>query len=248
MPLVVEPFAGARLARFNPAAKLGAAALVMVGLLVTVDLVTASVLLVCELLAVAAAGVPVRGLMARAWPLPVAAAGVAVANLVASNAGAVTTAAISVRLMAIALPGLLVFGSTDAVDLTDSLVQQLRVPPRFAYGALAALRLLPLLSAEWDTIHRARRARGIDAGRSPVRKARLFASSLYALLVGAIRRGARLAMAMDSRGFDSHRPRTIARHQQVRMADWALLAVVAATVGAANGLAVMVGAWHPLLG
>src|SRR5487761_632821 len=183
MPLVVEPFAGARLARFNPAAKLGAAALVMVGLLVTVDLVTASVLLVCELLAVAAAGVPVRGLMARAWPLPVAAAGVAVANLVASNAGAVTTAAISVRLMAIALPGLLVFGSTDAVDLTDSLVQQLRVPPRFAYGALAALRLLPLLSAEWDTIHRARRARGIDAGRSPVRKARLFASSLYALLV-----------------------------------------------------------------
>jgi len=248
MPLVVEPYAGPRLGRFNPAAKLGAAAIVMVGLLVTADLVTASVILGCELVAIAGAGVPLRALAARAWPLPVAAAGVAVANLVASSAGPATTAAISVRLMAIALPGLLVFGSTDAVDLSDSLVQQLRVPPRFAYGALASLRLLPLLSAEWETIHRARRARGIDAGRSPLGQARLFVSAMYALLVSAIRRGARLAMAMDSRGFDSRLPRTSARHQRVGTADWALLAIVTAVVGAANGLAVAAGVWHPLLG
>ena len=45
-------------------------------------------------------------------------------------------------------------------DLADALVQRWRVPARFAYGALAALRLLPLLSADWHMIGRARRARG----------------------------------------------------------------------------------------
>lgn len=248
MPAVTASLAGSRLGRFNPTAKLAAAAIVMVGLLVTADLVTASVLLGSELLTLPLAGIRLRNLAVRAWPLPVAAAGVAVANLIASNADPATTAAISLRLLAIALPGLVVFASTDAVDLADSLVQQLRVPARFAYGALAALRLLPLLTAEWTTIHRARRARGIDAGRSPSSAVRLFASAVYALLVAAIRRGTRLAMAMDSRGFDSRSPRTTARQQQVRTPDWMLVAAVAAVVTAANTLAVLTGAWHPLLG
>lgn len=247
MPVVTASLAGTRLGRFNPAAKLGAAALVLVGLLVTADVVTASVLLVVELVAVELGGIRWRALASRAWPLPVAAAGVAVANLIASDAGAATTAAVSLRLMAIALPGVLVFASTDPVDLADSLAQQLRVPPRFAYGALAALRLLPLLNAEWDTIHRARRARGIDAGRSPWGAARLFASAVYALLIAAIRKATRLAMAMDSRGFDARGPRTIARQQRVGPADWLLLAAAGVIVAGANALAVLLGTWHPLL-
>jgi energy-coupling factor transport system permease protein len=248
MPAIAAPLAGTRLGRFNPAAKLAAAVIVMVGLLVTADLVTASVLLGSELLALPLAGIPLRAVLSRAWPLPVAAAGVAVANLIASDASRATTAAISLRLLAIALPGVLVFASTDAVDLADSLVQQLHVPARFAYGALAALRLLPLLSAEWATIHRARRARGIDAGGSALSAARLFVSAVYALLIAAIRHGTRLALAMDSRGFDSRGPRTTARIQRVRGADWALAGVVLAVAGGANALAVVLGTWHPLLG
>ncbi len=216
MPVVAATLSETRLGRFNPAAKLAAAAVVMVGLLVTVDVVTASVVLGAELVVVPVAGVPWRTLAVRAWPLPLGAAGVAVANLIASNATPGTVAGVSLRLMAIALPGILLFASTDAVDLADSLVQQLHVPARFAYGALAALRL--------------------------------FTSAVYALLVAAIRRGTRLAMAMDSRGFDSRSPRTAARQQHVRPSDRVLVASVAALVLAANLLAVAVGVWHPLLG
>ena len=43
-----------------------------------------------------------------------------------------------------------------------------RVSPKVAYGVLAALRLLPLLAADWRTLSLARRARGLDAGRNPV--------------------------------------------------------------------------------
>ncbi|HTW10732.1 MAG TPA: energy-coupling factor transporter transmembrane component T [Acidimicrobiales bacterium] len=240
--------ADSRLGGLNPTAKLAAAAVVMAGLVVSASLVSASVVLFFELAALALAGIAWRPVAVRAWPLPLAAAGVAIANIVASDASPATIAAISLRLIAIALPGVVVFASTEAVDLADSLVQQLHVPARFAYGALAGLRLLPLLGLEWDLIRRARRARGIDASGSPFRAAALFASTVYALLVSAVRRATRLALAMDSRGFALRQPRTTARRQQVHRADWALVALTAVVVAGANVLAVVTGTWHALLG
>jgi len=244
---VDAPLARGPLGRLNPLAKLGAALFVAAGLLVTVDVVSASVVLAAELALLPAVGVGWRVLVQRAWPLPLAACGVAVANLVASDASGTTVAAISLRLIAIALPGVVAFAATDPVDLADALHQELRVPARFAYGSLAALRLLPLLAADWQTIRRARRARGIDAGRSPFGWMALFASAVFGLLVAAIRRATRLARAMESRGFDAGGPRTAARRQVFRRGDWLLLAASAATVGGANALALAAGSWHPLL-
>jgi len=138
--------------------------------------------------------------------------------------------------------------STDATDLADSLVQQARVPARFAVGALAAFRLLPLLAEEWRTIALARRARGVDAGRNPVAALRLFAGQVFALLVGAIRRGVRLAAAMDARGFDSGRRRSTARPQVVLPADRLLVAGALAVAAAATAVSVALGTWQPVLG
>lgn len=248
MILTVDtPLGSTRLARRNPLAKLGAAAVVAAGLLVSVDLVSASVVLAVELACLPLTGIGWRFLVRRAWPLPLAAGGVAVANLVASNAHGVSIGAISVRLVAIALPGLLAFAATDPVDLADALHQQLHVPARFAYGSLAALRLLPLLSVEWEVIRRARRARGIDAGRWPLGAATVFASTVFGLLVAAIRRATRLSAAMESRGFDSGGPRTVARRQVFRPGDWALLGGAVLAVVGADALSVAVGSWHPLL-
>jgi energy-coupling factor transport system permease protein len=155
---------------------------------------------------------------------------------------------IGLRVLAIALPGVAALAATDPVDLADSLVQQLRAPARFAYGTLAALRLLPLLAAEWRTIARARRARGIDAGRSPVAALRLFASQVVALLVGAIRRGTRLATAMDARGFDSGISRTFARRQVVTAPDVALVAGAMLVTSLAVAVSMSIGTWQPVLG
>src|SRR5207244_3854930 len=122
--------------------------------------------------------------------------------------------ALALRVLAVAVPGVLVFATTDPTDLADSLVQNVRLPVRFAIGALAAFRLMPLLHDEWRLLTLARRARGVDAGRNPLVKVRLFASLTFALLVGAIRRGTRLAVAMDARGFDSGATRTAVRVQR----------------------------------
>lgn len=258
VPLAPDP--DAALARFNPVAKITAAGIVMVGLLLTLDPVTPALLLGLELLLVPATGVSLAVLARRTWPLLVGAAGVAVANLIVvdggetllelgpfevTSDGVAAAVAVSLRVLAIALPGILVLATTDPMDLADALVQRWHLPARFAYGALAALRLLPLLSADWQQTARARRARGLDPGRSPVGQLRAFAAQVLAVLVAAVRRGVRLATAMEARGFGATGiTRTVARPQPVRRADWALLAATVAVVVAATAVSVATGWWR----
>jgi energy-coupling factor transport system permease protein len=154
----------------------------------------------------------------------------------------------ALRVFAIALPGIIVFATTDPTDLADALVQNVRAPARFAIGALAAFRLVPLLGEEWQMLSLARRARGIDAGRNPVAKLRLFVSTAFALLVGALRRGGRLAVAMDARGFDAGTPRTYARRQTFGRADAALMAGATLVSAAALTTSVLFGLFRPIIG
>jgi energy-coupling factor transport system permease protein len=152
------------------------------------------------------------------------------------------------RLLAIVLAGLLATATTQPTDLADALVQQLRVSPRFAVGALSALRLLPILSREWEILAMARRARGVEAGRSPIAAIRLFAGQLLSILVTAIRRGTRLALAMEARGFGALPCRTSAREQRMRGGDWAWVAAALLLAVLGVAISVALGTWRPLLG
>ncbi len=195
------------LSRINPVAQILAILSLTITALATVDLLTPAVLVAAELTLLPAAGLMQRcTLLARTWPLLLSAVGVAWVNLLFSAAGGwdwTGSAALALRVLAVALPGVLFVASTDPVRVADALTVHWRVSTRWAYGALAALRLAPLLVTEWQVIRLARRARGVDAGGNPLVAVRLAAGAAFTLLVGAIRRGSRLAMAMDARGFDS---------------------------------------------
>jgi energy-coupling factor transport system permease protein len=252
------------LARRNPLAKLVAALVVMATLLVTTDIVTPSLVLAAEFAFLPLSGIGARELWRRGWPLLVAVVSITISNALFTDrdsgrelfdlgivdlttGGLVVGFTTALRLVAIALPGVLFALTTDPVDLADALVQQWRAPARFAYGALAAMRLAPLMGAEWETIGRARRARGLDAGRNPVAAIRLFAGRCFALLVGAVRRGTRLAMAMDARGFDAGGPRTAARVQQFHRGDVVLVLATVVVVLVATSVSVLTGSWDFLL-
>jgi energy-coupling factor transport system permease protein len=242
------------LARRDATAKLLAATVCTGALLVSLNPVTALVGIALQLAIAPLAGLRYRALLRRSWPLLTGALGVFAFTVLFSThrsgpvllsafgfavhrAAAVGALSYALRLIAVALPGLLAFATIDPTDLADSLMAHLRVPPRFAIGTLAAFRLMPLLADEWRLLTLARRARGVDAGWNPVSRLRLVASTTFALLVGAIRRGTRLATAMEARGFDSGVPRTIARPTQfgpldlVVIAAAALLATVALFAG-----------------
>ncbi|MFK3983966.1 energy-coupling factor transporter transmembrane component T family protein [Micromonospora sp. NPDC050397] len=255
----------APLARRNPVAKLAAALVFSFALVATIDPVAPAVAIAIELAVLPLFGIGYATLLRRIWPLLLSAFGVVLTMVLfaADRDGAVlldagpltvttgvlhTALGLALRLVAVALPGLLVFATTDPTDLADALVQNAKAPPRFALGALAAFRMLPLLATEWQLLGMARRARGVDAGRNPVARLRLFAATAFALLVGAIRRGTRLATAMDARGFDSGSPRTSARRQRFTAADAALVAGAAVLAGVALGVSVLLGTFRPLIG
>lgn len=253
MPLSLGPARPVPLSAVNPVAQLGALGFVLPVLLVSGDLLTPLIVLAAELCLLPAAGLArPRALLARTWPLLLGAAGVAWTNVLfgdpAQGSGWPSALALAVRVLALALPGILLVASTDPVRLADALTLHWRVSTRFAYGALAALRLVPLLAMEWQTIRLARRARGIEPGRNPAAHARLFAGTAFALLVAAVRRGTRLATAMDARGFDSGIPRTNARGSRLRRRDAVYLGGAATICLTAVLVSVGTGSWYPVLG
>lgn len=233
----LRPDPRAVLARANPVAKLAAAAILMAILFVGSGPVTPGIVLAGILASLPLTGLAVRTMLARTWPLLVAALTVGVLNVVlapASSGGpdVANGVGLGLRLLGIALSGVIALATTEPTALADSLQQQAHLPPRLAIGALAAVRSLPILAIEWQLIGMARRARGVSAGWSPLAAARLAFGKLLALLVGAVRRATRLALAMDARGFGTAERRTIARPQSMRVADWGLL-LAAAALGAA---------------
>jgi energy-coupling factor transport system permease protein len=236
------------LGRVNPVAQLGAMVVVTLVLLTSLDVVTPAVVVAAELCLLPAAGLTdPRDLWRRTWPLLLGATSVGVVNvLLSDDATAVTGVGLGLRVVGLALPGVFLASSTDPVRLADALTIHWRVSTRFAFGALAALRLVPLLVAEFESVRLARRTRGVEAGHNPVAQARLFAGIAFTLLVGAVRRGSRLATAMDARGFDSGSPRTNARGSCLHLRDAVFVVGTVVVCAAAVTLSVRTGAWAPV--
>ena len=123
-------------------------------------------------------------------------------------------AAIACRVGAVAVLGIAFALTTDTTRLVDALVQQAGVPERFAYGALAAFQAIPRLAEDLVSLREARRIRGLRASWHP--------RILVGLLVLAIRRADRMAVAMDARGFGSG-PRSRYRVERGSRSDVVLL-------------------------
>jgi energy-coupling factor transport system permease protein len=250
-PLSLGPARPVPLSAVNPVAQLTAIGVVTGVLLICGDLVTPLLVLTAEVALLPAAGLTRPADVARrTWPLLLSALGITWVNVAfGSLEGAAawqSGATWGVRVIALALPGVLLVASTDPVRLADALTLHWRVSTRFGYGALAALRLVPLLAAEWESIRLARRARGVDAGRDPLAAVRLLAGTAFGLLVGAIRRATRLASAMDARGFDSGVVRTNARGSVWRARDGWFVVGTLVVMAAAVALSVGTGAWDPV--
>lgn len=246
--LALGPVADVPLGRINPVALLSAMAVVTLVLLTSLDVVTPSVVVAAELCLLPSAGlIRPRDLWRRTWPLLIGAGSVGVVNvLLSEDATVVTGIGLALRVIGLALPGVLLVASTDPVRLADALTVHWRLSTRFAFGALAALRLVPLLVAEFESVRLARRTRGVAAGRDPVARIRLVGGIAFTLLVGAVRRGSRLATAMDARGFDSGIPRTNARGSHLQRRDAAFVGGAVLVCALAVTLSLLAGVWDPV--
>ena len=257
---LMEPLRTGPLAALNPVAKLGAAVIVSVVLLLSIDPVSAAVALGLELLLVAFARIPARVFFARTAAVWIAAPLAGLTTLLygqtsgtvyahwwvveVSSGSLLLAVATTLRILAIGLPAVVLFITIDPTDLADGLAQLLRLPARFVLGGLAGLRLVGLFIEDWRALTLARRARGV-AESGAVR--RMLGQS-FALFVLSIRRGSKLATAMEARGFGAPTPRTWARASVFRGRDWAALGVAVLVAAIAAGAAVAAGSWNAPLG
>lgn len=240
--------------RCNPVARMAAAVVVTTPLFLTLDWLSASVSLGLALLGLLVAGIRPSTMLRRCWPLLLLAPISAISMLLYAapsgheffgwgpihvTEGSIRLAiATMVRTLALSVPVVLLVVGLNATEVADGLAQVVRLPARFVLGTLAGMRMLSLFVADWHTLGQARRARGLgDAGAI-----RRFVSMAFALLVFALRRGQKLATAMEARGFGSG-PRTWARESRVGWPDAVLLLVAAAIVGSGLLAAAVAGTW-----
>ncbi|PTQ85504.1 energy-coupling factor transport system permease protein [Trichococcus patagoniensis] len=115
---------------------------------------------------------------------------------------------IGLRAFVFAVLGLTFALTTRPVNLFYSLMQQLRLDPKYAYSFMAALRLIPIMTDEFDTIRNARKVRGGESARGL--RGILFKMKVYTipLLSGSIRRAHRIAVAMEAKRFSGKESRT----------------------------------------
>jgi energy-coupling factor transport system permease protein len=240
----------------NPVSKLGASAIIGTALVFSIDWVSATVALALESLLFVFAGLSWRQFARRGLPLGIAAAlGAFTILLYGKPSGEtyvqflfvhVTDGSIELalatflRILAIALPAVVLFATVDPTDFADGLAQILKLPARFVVGALAGLRLVGLFLEDWKNLELARRARGIaDTG-----KLRRFIGQAFALLVLSIRRGSKLATAMEARGFGAAGERSWARESRLRSGDAALVAIAVVVAVASVWVSVATGHWN----
>lgn len=133
-------------------------------------------------------------------------------------------------ILALALIGGL---TTSGPDLARSLVQQLRVPYRLGYTAIAAFRFVPRFRSELEVIRQAHRVRGSRGGWGPLAAVARWTGYVIPLLAGAIRHAERVALAMDARAFGAYPTRTERHLVPFRARDtvfillfWALSATI----------------------
>jgi energy-coupling factor transport system permease protein len=234
-------------ARANPVAKLGVGLAVAVAMVLSLDIVTAGTALALEVVALPWCGIGPAALWRRLRLvlLAAAAAGLGTGLFGAVAEPWVAGAAVTVRILAVAVPGIVLLATTDPTDLADALAQVLHLPHRFVLSALAATRLAGVLAQEWEVIGLARRARGLGDGGLGGRL-RTSVGRVFALLVIAVRRATVLAIAMEARGFGVSSRRTWARPSRLGGRDIVVLGYGLLVAVVATAAGVRAGTWHLL--
>ena len=227
--------------RTNPVTRLLLAVILTIPVIITLDWLSAAVIVACCLLLSPLLGFGPKDVLKRMVPLflvaPVAALSMALYGkpggeihfkwlfIIISDQSLQLAVAVFVRVFALGLPSILLLTTVDPTDMADGLAQVLKLPARFVLGTLAGVRMIGLFLDDWRTLEHARRARGLgDSGRL-----KRFATMAFTLMVLALRRAARLATAMEARGFGG-RARIWARPSRMGWADAAAVLLAVAIV------------------
>ncbi|WP_409341854.1 energy-coupling factor transporter transmembrane component T family protein [Paenibacillus sp. MBLB4367] len=140
------------------------------------------------------------------------------------------------RALDFAVLGLTFALTTRPVYLFYSLMQQAKLPPKYAYSFMASIRLIPLLLEELQTLRYALKVRGIRRQRGLGGLYRKLKAYAVPLLAQSIRRAQRIAVAMEAKRFSEAKRRTYYYELSLSRTDILAIIVYSAIAAVAIGL------------
>jgi energy-coupling factor transport system permease protein len=127
----------------------------------------------------------------------------------------------------------ILFLTTTRVEEVAYALGRVGVPYTVGFTLTLSFRLVPVFFDAALAVLQAQRCRGLELARGGlVRRLRRFVPVLVPVLIGALRRADRMAMALELRGFNSGRPRTTYLRARAGAADAVAAVVVVATAAA----------------
>jgi energy-coupling factor transport system permease protein len=127
-----------------------------------------------------------------------------------------------------------VFFLTTSPDHLGLALEQVHVPYEFVFAFTTAVRFVPVLAEEAQTIMDAQKARGLELERGNfLKRIRNYIPILIPLIVSAIRRSLELAEAMESRAWGATKNRTNLYVLKMHKGDFALIAITITVLAAA---------------
>ncbi|MDN7225674.1 energy-coupling factor transporter transmembrane component T [Planococcus sp. N064] len=112
-----------------------------------------------------------------------------------------TALSLSFRVLAFSTLSLMFAFTTDPVKFIMSLMQQLKLSPKIAYGVMVGYQFLPVMEDEFTQIQQAQRLRGAVEEKNVFKRLLDMRRVLMPMLAGAVRKAERSAFAMEARGF-----------------------------------------------
>ncbi len=141
----------------------------------------------------------------------------------------VTSLAFTTRFFAIMSTFSFFFMTTSADDLGLAL-EQIHVPYSISFTFTTAVRLVPTMAVDAQTVVDAQRSRGLELDKGNfVKRIRNYIPILIPLIISAIRRSVELAEALEARAFGATEKRTATVSLKMHLADY--IVIVATVAG-----------------
>ncbi|NWG11687.1 energy-coupling factor transporter transmembrane protein EcfT [Candidatus Bathyarchaeota archaeon] len=119
-----------------------------------------------------------------------------------------------------------IFFITTSPDHLGLALEQTHIPYEFCFAFTTAVRFVPVLAEEAQTIMDAQKARGLELERGNfLKRIRNYIPILIPLIVSAIRRSLELAEAMESRAWGATKKRTNLYVLKLHRSDFILIAI-----------------------
>ncbi|KON29581.1 hypothetical protein AC482_06085 [miscellaneous Crenarchaeota group-15 archaeon DG-45] len=141
-----------------------------------------------------------------------------------------------------------IFFLTTSPDELSLALDKARVPYEFNFAFITAIRFVPVIADEAQSIMDAQRSRGLELDKgSFLSRIRKYIPILLPLIINSIRRSLELAEAMESRAFGASRRRTSLYELRMGWMDGVVLAASTAALAASVYIRFFTPGFGPVL-